>query len=256
MQREISPPNYKCTVCTKVYADPIACVQHIFEADFGDHGELNELPSGEIPMDEVQDAPDVEPASESVKEDVLADLGIEQDAYQMILNDEDIEVPEILTDSDLFNLGLLGNIELVHDEYVMITDRLSNIYDRLEDIDLDHGPVEEPVEEDVSEEEEEEPKENTQESGRFTHGDVLQREEEEVMRVLERGGVFDHLGDQAHDVFSYLYSKRDEDRNYSLAEISHTIGVEESYMEEIVDALHEEGFIEQDDFEDKFFYPY
>lgn len=241
--------NWSCPICEAVYGDPLAAVRHVLNSQTGNHGDEGSLPSVDNWPNSTKMEPNTKTAGDEMKQRVAQEFD-KGDSVYAELESQDIDgssIPSILSEHDMESLKVLDLAdELLEDlemaqEQLMYADNVMNeeFFDFLNNArKKSQQPVQETTEEDT---ESEDTEDTTQPKGRVTEGEAFDRETDEVLGVIERGGLLDSVGnDEAYPAFSYIYENRDKTQ-ITVEEVEEAIGAP---AEGILNEFDQMGLVE------------
>lgn len=247
--------NYRCDVCTAVYPTALAAAQHVVNESTGKHGQRGEVPVWPSKTKEEADAPT---AKDVADRKVFQEFG-DDDLYGTIVEEfgED-SLPAMLDEHDARNLEILELAPKIFKDLDVILEDVERAVDTMDAFIRHYNEVNiaQPKEAESDDEEDSEQEEEAELGGRFTTGDVKERERQEVMNVLQRGGFLDSLNDVGYQVFRFVYDQRDDSDNVEVSEVAQRLGIPVSNTEETLDGLVDLGVIEHEPSDDTYYYIY
>lgn len=258
-QQEI---GWVCPVdmCDDVYPNPIIALRHIYRSSGDGHGEVDSIPENGWPRQTRKEA-DVETANEEYKRWLRTEFENGEQLYNQLVDEEGLDLPPILTEFEMENFRLVeAHDEFQHDvqlleHYIERLDRvLSNFIRQAESLKSQANESPEIDEEDEDEDEEIIVSDDSS-GGRYSKADLMDAEEEEVFRFMERSGVLDDAGTDAKEAFKYIYKNRDED-DVEVDEIAQHLNCPPGAAADTVDLLVDRNLVDEDQSTDTFTYPY
>lgn len=254
--------NWMCPVdqTAEIWSSPVAALSHIYHMGGRGHGPENSIQRGE---DILWPQPtDEDPNRETVREDVEDYLStvFSSEVSRLIreAEQEGFETPQMLSDKDLERFQILESSGPIMEDMDLLYERMAELDDTISYILKNFSQLEQSVEPEPEPEPDPEPEpepDPSSSSGRFTTNDVMEREEREVFRLLERATFLDDHSDDLLETFKYVYQQRN-DAPVTIDDVESELQVPAKMVESNLDQLEEMNVVIYDQNEDTFTVPY
>jgi hypothetical protein len=253
--------NWMCPVDgpAEVWSSPVAALSHVYHSDGNGHGEQEEIDRHDgktLWPEPTEEEANQDTVREEVERQLAGTFG--DDVGEMIRRAENdgFELPMVLNDHDVESFKIMEAFQGPVNDLAKIREELDRI-DQAISAALKNWPEGASPSDGIDvKEPEPEPDPEPSGSGRFTTSEVKEREEEEVISVLERSTLLDDYNDHLLEIFELVYKQRDNSDNVKIDDIVSETGAPNPLVEDNLEKLKELNMIRHDENNDSFYVPY